>query len=133
MKIKQPKRPDQGQRWISCLKEPTFCQKSHIVKLAKKLRKKRTFEDKSGPKLVKNSHFLGQRWDHRSPYHSPTLGNVNWVNFLSKLLSNRSKVSSFSFIFQSLIFSISMSDPLLSLLMVCFEILYVPLMSPCFH
>ena len=39
MKIKQPKRPDQGQRWISCLKEPTFCQKSHIIKLAKKLRK----------------------------------------------------------------------------------------------
>ena len=31
----------QGQRWISCLKEPTFCQKSQLVKLAKKLRKYR--------------------------------------------------------------------------------------------
>ena len=29
----------QGQRWISCLKEPTLCQKSQLVKLTKKLRK----------------------------------------------------------------------------------------------
>ena len=39
VKIQQPKSQKQGQRWISCLKEPTFCQKSQLVKLAKKLRK----------------------------------------------------------------------------------------------
>ena len=33
-----------GQKWISCLKEPTFCQKSQLVKLAKKLRKSQLFE-----------------------------------------------------------------------------------------
>ena len=42
-------------------------------KIGRKIRKKPTFEDKPWPKLVKNSHFLGQRWDRRSPYHLSTL------------------------------------------------------------
>ena len=39
MKIQQLKSQKMGQRWISCLKEPTFCQKSQLVKLAKNLEK----------------------------------------------------------------------------------------------
>ena len=44
------------------MKEPTFCQKSQLVKLAKKLRKSQLLRTNLDPKLVKNSHFLGQRW-----------------------------------------------------------------------
>ena len=42
--------------------EETFCLKSQLVKLARKLRKKPTFWDKLSPSL-------GQRWDHQSAYH----------------------------------------------------------------
>ena len=44
MKIQQSKSQKQGQRWMSCLKESTFCQKNQLVKLAKKLRKSQVFE-----------------------------------------------------------------------------------------
>ena len=40
----QSKRQKRRERWISCLKEPTFCQKSQLVKLALKLRKSQLFE-----------------------------------------------------------------------------------------
>ena len=132
MKIKQPKKARSRTKVDFLFERANILSKSHIIKLTKKLRKSELLRTNLDINLVKNSHFLGQRWDHRSPYHLPTLGNVNWVNFLSKLLFNRSKVSSFSFIFQSFIFSISMSDPLLSLLMVCFEIL-CSFNVPCFH
>ena len=39
-----PKSKKQEQRWISCLKEPTFCKKSQLVKLPKKFRKIQMFE-----------------------------------------------------------------------------------------
>ena len=42
--IQQSKSPTQRQRWIPCSKEPTFCQNSQLVKLAKKLRKNQLFE-----------------------------------------------------------------------------------------
>ena len=39
LKIQQLKSQKHGQRWISCLKESTFWQKSKLVKLAEKLEK----------------------------------------------------------------------------------------------
>ena len=34
----------QGQRWIYCLKEPTFCQNGQFVKSAQDLRKSHLFQ-----------------------------------------------------------------------------------------
>ena len=68
MRIQRPKSQKQGQRWISCLKEPTICQNCQLVKFAQKLRESRLLKH-----LVKIIHFLGQRWDHQSPYHLATL------------------------------------------------------------
>ena len=38
------------------------------------MKKKPTCWDRPWPKLVKNSHFLAQRWDHQFAYHSSTPG-----------------------------------------------------------
>ena len=59
MKIQQPKKPETRQRWISCLKEPTFCQKSQLVKLAKKLRKSQLLRTNLDPNWYKIATF----WD----------------------------------------------------------------------
>ena len=44
MKIQLQKSQKQGRSWVSCLKEPTFSQKSQLVKLTQKLRKSQLFE-----------------------------------------------------------------------------------------
>ena len=45
VKMQQPEsQKPEGQRWISCLKEPAFYLKSQLVKLAQKLRKIQLFE-----------------------------------------------------------------------------------------
>ena len=43
----------------------------HFVKKkpALKNKEKSNFFRQTSPKLVKISHFLGQRWNHQSPYH----------------------------------------------------------------
>ena len=62
-------------------------------------------------------------------------GSISLVIFSpveTKCSLNSSAILPFSFTFRSFTFSISMSDPLLSLLMACFKIFHVPFMSPFF-
>ena len=44
MKLQLLKSQKQRRSWVSCLKEPTFSQKSQLVKLTQKLRKSQLFE-----------------------------------------------------------------------------------------
>ena len=43
LKVQQPKNPETRTKEVSCSQEPTFCLKSQLVKLAKKLRKCQLF------------------------------------------------------------------------------------------
>ena len=74
MKIQQPKKPEIRTKVDFLFERANILSKKPARKIGQKIKKKPTFEDKPWPKLVKNSHFLGQRWDHRSPYHLSTLG-----------------------------------------------------------
>ena len=67
MKIQQPKKPETRTKVDFLLEKANILSKKPAHKIGQKIKKKQTFEDKPCPKLVKNSHFLGQRWDHRSP------------------------------------------------------------------
>ena len=68
MKIQLLKSQEQGQRWISCLKEPTFSQKSQLVKLTQKLRKSQLFE-------------TNLDLDHHFPYDLSTLAVLHLYSF----------------------------------------------------
>ena len=59
------------QRWIFCSKEPTFCLKCQVVQFAQKLRKA-NFLIQTLNQISKKVQFLGQRWDHKCPYHLST-------------------------------------------------------------
>ena len=74
MKIQQPKKPEIRTKVDFLFERANILSKKPARKIGQKIKKKPTFEDKPWPKLVKNSQFLGQRWDHRSPYHLSTLG-----------------------------------------------------------
>ena len=76
MKIQQTKKPETRTQTDFLFEEPTFSIKP-ARKIGLKSSKKSTFLDKLWPKLVKISHFLGQRWDHQSPYHLSILDQVN--------------------------------------------------------
>ena len=79
MKIQQPKKPEIRTKVDFLFERANILSKKPARKIGQKIKKKPTFEDKPGPKLVKNSHFLGQRWDHRSPYHLSTLDFPGWI------------------------------------------------------
>ena len=93
----------QRQRWISWTKtkvdfffeRANILSKSQLIRLikAQKLRKSQLFETKLvnffRPKLVKISHFLGQRWDYQSPYHLSTLGRHAVGTFLASVTQGK--------------------------------------------
>ena len=97
MKIQQPKNPEIRTKVDFLFERANILSKKPARKIGQKIKKKPTFEDKPWPKLVKNSHFLGQRWNHRSPYHLSTLGfsSTNGTHyFFCKGISKMSVTSS---------------------------------------
>ena len=99
MKIQLLKSQKQGRSWISCLKEPTFSQKSKLVKLTQKLRKSQLFERNLDlyyqfPYTLAVFHFYSFRY--LRIWHALA---VNTDQFLLLIFTNSIVFTQVSFIF----------------------------------